>query len=373
VLDSNGQVVEIQEYDPYGKTSFFDGAGNPVGSWSQVGNPFGWKLVRIDPETGLLYMRHRYYSPQWGRFLTQDPLGVWGDPATWGNSYSYGSASPLVQGDPFGLQIIRQQITLEGSITFSGETRTLKDGTKEHFPSFTAPYMEKGGQGYVNLKLGGVDNWHRFNASSGLAAEYPRQMAWDAAHSEAVNPWAFEDSMLVAEAAVSMVPGGGEVLDFLVLTDSNEPIGSRVLAGASLLANIFTLGIAPNFSTIRSSSAIVRSVDCADAMVSLVRKRQLAAARARGLGDDFARALDDIVAGRPRPNVRKPKPFANDGRGGTPRLPDRDSAGNPNSYTEHTVNPRPPGGSLDSKRIVTGSDGIIWGTTTHFQDWTRIR
>jgi RHS repeat-associated protein len=105
VLDSNGQVVEIQEYDPYGKTSFFDGAGNPVGSWSQVGNPFGLKAVRIDPETGLLYMRHRYYSPQWGRFLTQDPLGVWGDPATWGNSYSYGSASPLVQGDPLGLQV----------------------------------------------------------------------------------------------------------------------------------------------------------------------------------------------------------------------------------------------------------------------------
>jgi hypothetical protein len=139
--------------------------------------------------------------------------------------------------------------------------------------------MEKGGQGYVNLKLGGADNWHRFNASSGLAAEYPRQMAWDAAHSEAVNPWAFEDSMLVAEAAVSMVPGGGEALDFLVLTDSNEPIGSRVLAGASLLGNIFTLGIAPNFSTIRSSSAIVRSVDCADAMVSFVRKSSFTAAR----------------------------------------------------------------------------------------------
>jgi RHS repeat-associated protein len=106
VLDSNGQVVEIQEYDPYGKTSFFDGAGNPVGSWSQVGNPFGWKAVRIDPETGLLYMRHRYYSPQWGRFLTQDPLGVWGDPAGLGNSYQYGANTPLVASDPMGLQVL---------------------------------------------------------------------------------------------------------------------------------------------------------------------------------------------------------------------------------------------------------------------------
>jgi RHS repeat-associated protein len=102
VLDGGGQVVEIQEYDPYGGTSFFDGAGVPVGAASQVGNPFGWKAVRIDPETGLLYMRHRYYAPQWGRFLTQDPLGVWGDALNLGNSYGYGACSPIVLEDRSG-------------------------------------------------------------------------------------------------------------------------------------------------------------------------------------------------------------------------------------------------------------------------------
>jgi RHS repeat-associated protein len=106
VLDGSGQVVEVQEYDPYGGTSFFDGAGAPVGAASQVGNPFGWKAVRIDPETGLLYMRHRYYAPQWGRFLTQDPLGVWGDPAGRGNGYQYGANAPLTHSDALGLQVV---------------------------------------------------------------------------------------------------------------------------------------------------------------------------------------------------------------------------------------------------------------------------
>jgi hypothetical protein len=94
---------------------------------------------------------------------------------------------------------------------------------------------------------------------------------------------------------------------------------------------------------------------------------------ASGLGDDFVRALDDIDNGVPRPNVRNPKPFGNDGRGGTTRLPGVDSSGNPISYVEHTVNPRPPGGSLDGSRIVTGSDGSVWAATDHFNTWTRVR
>lgn len=94
---------------------------------------------------------------------------------------------------------------------------------------------------------------------------------------------------------------------------------------------------------------------------------------AKGLGDDFTRALDDIDNGLPRPNVRNPKPFANDGRGGTTRLPVADGAGNPVSYVEHTVSPRPPGGSLDGSRIVVGSDGTVWATTDHFGTWTQVR
>ncbi|MFN9914738.1 MAG: hypothetical protein ACK53L_19270, partial [Pirellulaceae bacterium] len=63
ILNSSGQVVEIQEYDPYGRTYRFTGSGTPLlqvnGTPNQVGavgNPFGWKGHRVDGETGLVYM-----------------------------------------------------------------------------------------------------------------------------------------------------------------------------------------------------------------------------------------------------------------------------------------------------------------------------
>jgi len=91
------------------------------------------------------------------------------------------------------------------------------------------------------------------------------------------------------------------------------------------------------------------------------------------LPSDAAKALTEIEQGAARPNVRNPKPFVNDGRGGTARLPSQDATGKPIAYTEHTVNSRPPGGTLDGKRIVTGSDGSVWYTDDHFTTWTRVK
>jgi RHS repeat-associated protein len=42
-----------------------------------------------DDETGLSYSVYRYYSPELGRFVTEDPLGAWGDPYSVGNAYAF--------------------------------------------------------------------------------------------------------------------------------------------------------------------------------------------------------------------------------------------------------------------------------------------
>jgi RHS repeat-associated protein len=117
VLNDAGVVVEVQEYDAYGKASIYNGSGTYVGGYTQnsVGNPFQWKGHRVDPETGLTYMRNRYYSSAWGRFLTQDPLGVWGDVFGMGNAYQYAASSPLVRSDEFGLQTNSTPISFANS------------------------------------------------------------------------------------------------------------------------------------------------------------------------------------------------------------------------------------------------------------------
>jgi len=88
---------------------------------------------------------------------------------------------------------------------------------------------------------------------------------------------------------------------------------------------------------------------------------------------DVVKALTEIEQGLPRPNVRAPKPFDNDGRGGTSRLPTEDGSGNSLRYVEYTVNPRPPNGQLDGKRLVVGSDASVWYTDNHFITWMRLK
>ena len=57
--------------------------------------PFRYQGQYHDQETGLYYNRFRYYDPQLGHYITQDPIGLAG-----GNTTLYGYV-----GDPNGWMI----------------------------------------------------------------------------------------------------------------------------------------------------------------------------------------------------------------------------------------------------------------------------
>jgi RHS repeat-associated protein len=104
LLDQSGAVVEQYEYDAYGKATVYGQGAVAASATSAKGLPMLWKGIRLDPETGLLYMRNRYYSTATGRFLSGDPIGAWGDAVGSGNGYQYAGSRPGAMGDPFGLQ-----------------------------------------------------------------------------------------------------------------------------------------------------------------------------------------------------------------------------------------------------------------------------
>ncbi|MGE3966565.1 MAG: polymorphic toxin-type HINT domain-containing protein [Planctomycetota bacterium] len=56
-----------------------------------------------ESEVAHYWLQFRVYDPHTGRFLTIDPIGVWGDTANWGNGYGYGGANPLSGYDFMGL------------------------------------------------------------------------------------------------------------------------------------------------------------------------------------------------------------------------------------------------------------------------------
>jgi len=45
----------------------------------------------------------RYYDPEAGRFVSRDPLGMWGDPGQRGNAQNYCGNNPVNRVDPLGL------------------------------------------------------------------------------------------------------------------------------------------------------------------------------------------------------------------------------------------------------------------------------
>ena len=91
LTDEAGQVVQIYEYDSFGRII------NQTGS---IRNPFSYTGREYDEETGLYYYRARYYDPNAGRFLTKDPIGFAGGDA---NLFSYVKNNPLNYIDPSGM------------------------------------------------------------------------------------------------------------------------------------------------------------------------------------------------------------------------------------------------------------------------------
>lgn len=84
---TTGKVVERTTYDAY---------GNSAGS---TRTRYGYTGRERDQLTGLLYYRSRFYDPQLGRFISEDPIGFAGGI----NSFAYVSNNPQNATDPQGL------------------------------------------------------------------------------------------------------------------------------------------------------------------------------------------------------------------------------------------------------------------------------
>lgn len=79
-------------------TTTWDAYGNEVGATGTRPTRFAYGGATRDPETGLLYLRARYYDPETAQFLTRDPLEL-----STGSPYGYVGNSPLNGVDPTGM------------------------------------------------------------------------------------------------------------------------------------------------------------------------------------------------------------------------------------------------------------------------------
>ncbi|MBR4880840.1 MAG: RHS repeat-associated core domain-containing protein [Clostridia bacterium] len=120
-LDSHGNVTDLVNhlgesqksyaYTPYGEEKLF--GLNPSGEqtilyyWQKetdcTHNPFRYCGEYYDEESGLIYLRNRYYDPTSGRFITEDPAR---DGNNW---YVYCGGNPVNSVDPEGTASFKEK------------------------------------------------------------------------------------------------------------------------------------------------------------------------------------------------------------------------------------------------------------------------
>lgn len=86
----NSQVVNTRAYDTF---------GNLISHTDTSKGNLGFQSKYLDPESGLYYFYHRYYSPSLGRFTTEDPIGIKGGL----NMNAFVRHNPMNNTDYYGL------------------------------------------------------------------------------------------------------------------------------------------------------------------------------------------------------------------------------------------------------------------------------
>ena len=178
--DEEGQRVWARELDIYGRTRSEEGAVGFI--------PFLYQGQYLDGETGLAYNRFRYYSPETGAYISQDPIRL---EAGLTNLYAYvHDVNAWI--DPWGLR---------GALSFIGDT--LHPGT-------ITP-QEPGG--YITIQATGSYSgdkkamYEKFLNSDIWSSEYR-------AHHVCYNPQTNEMTMQLVKAEPHTVGHIGGVKDF---------------------------------------------------------------------------------------------------------------------------------------------------------------
>ncbi len=93
VLDQDGTVMNEYDYDVF---------GNVIIEMETVSNSYRYAGYYQDAESGLYYLKSRYYNPRIARFLTQDTAsGKYTDSLSL-NKYTYCHNQPVTGYDPDG-------------------------------------------------------------------------------------------------------------------------------------------------------------------------------------------------------------------------------------------------------------------------------
>ena len=126
ILDTNGDIVVKYTYDAWGNHT---STGNQ--DLAAI-NPYRYRGYYYDTETGLYFLKTRYYDPMVGRFISMDDVDYI-DPETIGglNLFAYCNNNPVMNFDPTGHSTILTGLivgAIMGGVTANNRDKSVFNG-----------------------------------------------------------------------------------------------------------------------------------------------------------------------------------------------------------------------------------------------------
>ena len=130
LTDETGQIVNNYSYDEW---------GNILNKQETISNPIRYAGEYYDEESGLYYLRARYYDPTIGRFISKDSVeGDITNPLTI-NLYTYCNNNPINMTDPTGHDPVGMSawvISQGGVVSWNESTKTATATLNGHTETF---------------------------------------------------------------------------------------------------------------------------------------------------------------------------------------------------------------------------------------------
>ena len=141
LVNDNGIAVEYYEYDAYGNVTIRNESGTVI-STSAYGNRYLFQGREYDYTTQLYHFRARWYDPETGRWLSNDPIGISGGL----NLYAFCSNDPVNFVDPMGLDVwvLKDRNSSFGHMFVVGDTGVMIGNNRAYWKSGLSPLSKWG-------------------------------------------------------------------------------------------------------------------------------------------------------------------------------------------------------------------------------------
>ncbi|GAM22736.1 hypothetical protein SAMD00019534_059110 [Acytostelium subglobosum LB1] len=256
VLDESNLLEASYQFDPYGAEQLDQLAF----TLTLADNPFRYTGEYTDMESGLIYLRSRYYNPSIKRFMTRDS-------ATTFNRYGYGDGNPIMNSDPSGmvswqaiLGIVYGSIAVVGSIALT--VVTAGASTPLAFVAITQLMLAAGSSSVVysstHINDWSLKDWAMevgINAGAGLLSAGAGAFTGNLISKAVASATGSGFKLAIARAAVAVI--GAALIDGatnMAITEFQDRNASSVDLGISG-ATGFGMALIPGLIGIRAGIA----------------------------------------------------------------------------------------------------------------------